>query len=213
MDGKNNAPAPNRERSGKKIVQERLQDDLDAGMRFLHLMGMQSKHDLADLTSRLYALIEELVAKGQLDLRSFDERRNRLWDTEQERIKQRAHVQVADNIDKYQIEEVTHVDCISLHEICKARCCKLTFPLSFQDVDERIVQWDYAVPYQVKKREDGFCVHHDRETCRCRVYANRPAICRTYDCRNDERIWSDFENRIPADEKAAISRDEKPHTP
>jgi hypothetical protein len=25
------------------------------------------------------------------------------------------------------------------------------------------------------------------------VYANRPTICRTYDCRNDARIWADFD--------------------
>lgn len=173
--------------------------NIEAGMRFLHFMGMQSKHDIVDISSRLYALIEELVACGQLDLRNFEERRRRLWDKEQERVKQRAHVQVADNIDKYKIDEIARVDCASRLGICKARCCMFTFPLSFQDVDERIVQWDYSVPYQVRKREDGFCVHHDQKTCHCMVYNNRPAICRTYDCRNDERIWFDFENRILAD--------------
>jgi hypothetical protein len=32
------------------------------------------------------------------------------------------------------------------------------------------------------------------------VYEHRPAICRTYDCRKDPRIWIDFEKRIPAPE-------------
>jgi Fe-S-cluster containining protein len=41
-------------------------------------------------------------------------------------------------------------------------------------------------------------VHFDRESGRCLVYENRPATCRVFDCRDDKRIWTDFEKRIPA---------------
>jgi Fe-S-cluster containining protein len=44
---------------------------------------------------------------------------------------------------------------------------------------------------------DGACTH--REGHFCSVYDNRPAVCRTYDCRRDKRIWSDYERRILAD--------------
>lgn len=30
------------------------------------------------------------------------------------------------------------------------------------------------------------------------MYAARPAVCRSYDCRDDPRIWSDYARRIPA---------------
>lgn len=161
-------------------------------------MGMQTKHDVIDVTSRLFALIEELVASGQLDLRSFDERRLRLQKREEARVQERAYVQVADAVDKGKLEDLPQIDCESRISLCKARCCRLVFPLSFQDLDEGIVQWDYSSPYQIRRKPDGYCVHYDSGSGRCLVYANRPAACRAYDCRNDKRIWIDFERRIPA---------------
>jgi Fe-S-cluster containining protein len=179
-------------------TQEPLRKDLDAGLRFLHFMGMQTKQDIIDVTSRLFALIEELIASGQLDLRSFEERWLRLREKEEVRTRQRAHVQVSDPGDKYNLTDLPQVDCGSIMHICEGRCCKLPFPLSFQDLDERVVQWDYSTPYLIRKGPDGYCVHFDRDNGHCLVYENRPAPCRTYDCREDKRIWADFEKRILA---------------
>src|SRR5262249_58709998 len=78
--------------------------------------------------------------------------------------------------------------------LCKARCCKLAFPLSFQDLDEGVVEWEYAMPYIVKKRADGMCVHNEANGA-CGVYEKRPGACRSYDCRKDARIWVDFDRR------------------
>jgi Fe-S-cluster containining protein len=181
-------------------TQESLREDLNAGLRHLHFMGMQTKHDLVDVMSRLFAVIEELVASGKLDLRSFDERRLRLREKEETRLQQRAHVQVADPVDKYNLGNLPQIDCQSRLHLCKARCCKLTFPLSFQDLDERIVQWNYSNPYHIRQKPDGYCVHNESGSGRCCVYENRPATCRTYDCRNDKRIWLDFDKGIPAPE-------------
>ena len=36
----------------------------------------------------------------------------------------------------------------------------------------------------------------DRATHRCGVYEQRPIPCRGYDCREDGRIWLDFERRV-----------------
>ena len=41
-----------------------------------------------------------------------------------------------------------------------------------------------------------YCHHVERESKRCGLYANRPVVCRAYDCRKDKRIWEDFENRV-----------------
>jgi Fe-S-cluster containining protein len=32
----------------------------------------------------------------------------------------------------------------------------------------------------------------------CTIYERRPGACRAYDCRNDRRVWLDFEARVPA---------------
>ena len=171
--------------------------DLDDGLRFVHLMGMQTKLDVFDTSIRVLALLEELIARGQVDLRSLDERRERIRRQELERAKDQATVQVAPAVDKYEMQNLPQIDCEARLPLCHGRCCMLTFPLSFQDLDEGIVKWEYKRPYLIKHRPDGYCVHNTEQRG-CAVYANRPAICRSYDCRTDKRIWTDFENRIPA---------------
>ena len=193
-------------KQNKQIVnatkpQTSLRDDLDAGLRHLHFMGMQTKQDLIDVTSRLFALIEELVANGQLDLQSFEERRLRLQQKEEGRLQERAHVLVDNTADKYELKDLPQIDCKSRLDLCKARCCRLTFPLSFQDLDEGTLKWNYSNPYLIRHKDNDYCMHYDCDSRLCLVYENRPATCRTYDCRNDKRIWIDFERRIPAPEK------------
>lgn len=89
--------------------------------------------------------------------------------------------------------------CAELIPICQARCCRLRFALSTEDLDEGIVRFDYGRPYMIRQRSsDGRCVHNDPDTRFCTVHAVRPSICRTYHCKDDPRIWSDYEKRIPA---------------
>ena len=88
--------------------------------------------------------------------------------------------------------------CAELIHICHARCCKLSFALSTADLDEGVIRWDYGQPYLIKQREsDGRCVHNDPDSHFCTVHEYRPRVCRKYDCSTDERIWIDFEKRIP----------------
>ena len=174
-----------------------LRADLDDGLRFAHLMAMQTKRDVGALAARLFALLEELVERGQLDAASFDARRTRLQAAEDQRTLTRPHVQIAPVVDKYQLPDLPTIDCAARLPLCKARCCTLPFPLAFQDLDERVVAWDYTRPYQIRQRADGYCTHCAPETRQCQVYAQRPATCRSYDCREDSRIWLDFERRIP----------------
>lgn len=177
-------------------------EDLDDGMRFLAVMGMQTKLDTADAAARVLALTEELVARGLISLRSLEQRVERVRQTENERTADQMVVQVAPSIDKYSVTEIPQIDCASIIPICKGRCCRLSFPLSFQDLDERTLRFDYSMPYLIRQGADGFCVHSTPETRACGVYEQRPTICRTYDCRKDTRIWKDFEKRIPADDEA-----------
>lgn len=89
--------------------------------------------------------------------------------------------------------------CEELLSLCQARCCKLKFALSTQDLDEGVIRWDYGRPYMIRQRaSDAYCVHNDPSTQFCTVHAVRPRVCRIYSCKDDPRIWTDYANRIPA---------------
>jgi Fe-S-cluster containining protein len=93
--------------------------------------------------------------------------------------------------------------CLELMPICKARCCTLRFPLSTQDLDEGIIRWDYGAPYLIRQREsDRYCVHNDPASHHCTVHKVRPTVCRTYHCKTDARIWTDYDQRILAPDPA-----------
>ncbi|MBK9031276.1 MAG: YkgJ family cysteine cluster protein [Myxococcales bacterium] len=194
MDEPDPQPAP------PIVAAPALRRDLDDGLRFAHVLAMQTKRDVTELASRFFALLEEMASRGQLDLPKYDERRALRLEQEEQRAASRAHVQIAPVPDKYALTDLPDIDCAARIPLCRARCCTLTFPLSFQDLDERVVQWEYGRPYQIRRRSDGSCTHCAPDTRQCGVYAQRPAACRIFDCRQDSRIWLDFERRIPAPE-------------
>jgi len=173
-----------------------MREEVEDGLRFL--LHQLTEHRLvqADLNATLKALVETLIAHGALHPGEYERRRQRALDAATDRLQERPMVQVGAAVDKY-AEPAPQIDCAAIYPICKARCCKLNVHLSAQDLDERVIHWDYGKPYQIRKRpEDNYCVHSEPETGRCGVYLQRPAICRSYDCRNDKRIWVDFEQRI-----------------
>ena len=176
-----------------------MRQDLDDGLRFLHTMGMQTKHDLYEAQSKLFALLEQLIAEGKIDAAALEERRQRIREREVGRLITMAVVQIADVEDKYAVESPQDLDCAAIMPICQARCCKLFFSLSLQDLEEGGVKWDYKNPYTIRHGENGACVHQDESSGFCTVYDKRPGICREYDCRKDKRIWKDFDQRILAD--------------
>jgi len=95
--------------------------------------------------------------------------------------------------------------CDELMHLCRARCCTLSFALSTADLDEGVIRWDYGQPYLIRQRKsDGYCVHCDPNSRSCTVHAQRPRVCRSYDCRSDTRIWIDYEQRIPQPVEAAM---------
>ena len=99
--------------------------------------------------------------------------------------------------DKYAFEAGVEIDCENRVHLCKAACCRLPFALSTQDIREGIVRWNLGRPYMIEQGADGYCNHLERGTCGCTIYENRPVPCRAFDCRNDKRIWKDFEKQIP----------------
>lgn len=93
------------------------------------------------------------------------------------------------------IPEENTVNCAERMHICKAICCKLNFPLNAEEVESGIVKWDLGRPYYIRHDAGGFCCHKGASG-QCGVYNNRPVVCRTYSCKDDERIWKDFDNMV-----------------
>jgi Fe-S-cluster containining protein len=173
-------------------------EDTEAGLRFAYQMGMETKQRVAELSASFWALVETFVASGLLPVDDWQERRGATARREAQRLRGESLVVLYDTPDKYAMTDLPEIDCEARLPLCRARCCGINFPLSQQDLDERVVRWDYARPYRIAKEPDGYCVHNDGDTRLCTIYSARPAFCRGFDCRNDKRIWVDFERRIPA---------------
>lgn len=176
---------------------------LDAGMLKVY-----------EASAYIYALVELLVAKGLIGIEELDARKKivekRLAQSFQE-ANLGLKIQTPE-IDKYSLENEVHIDCAERFHVCRGACCKLGFLLSWQDVQEGI-RWDLGRPFLIARGADGYCVHFDRKVGRCRIYERRPAVCRLFDCRNDRRIWIDFEEGIINPnllEAIALSKDAGP---
>jgi Fe-S-cluster containining protein len=87
------------------------------------------------------------------------------------------------------------VDCRERLDLCRAACCRLfNAYLSPHEIRSKNYEWDAGRPYALVRR-NGSCVYLSAD-CNCQVYDDRPLSCSTYSCRNDKRIWQDFDKRI-----------------
>jgi hypothetical protein len=102
------------------------------------------------------------------------------------------------------------VDCAARMHVCKAVCCRLSFPLSAPEIEGGRLKWELGKPYFARKDATGRCVHLDEKNG-CGVYRNRPQVCRGYSCEKDERIWKDFDNMVL--NQAWIDENLQPETP
>ena len=172
--------------------------DFTDAVRFVADAGMQRTLEAARIEALLRATVRVLVEMGTLDLPAFE--RNLLGAPAEPATppRRRISLQMAKPVDKHAVATPADLDCAALMPVCQARCCMLTFPLTDEEVAGKRLAWSYGQPYHIAHGPDHRCVHQARPTGECTVYADRPAICRTYDCRTDSRVWLDFENRIPA---------------
>ncbi len=150
-----------------------------------------------EASAHLYSLIELLVAKGIIGVEELDRRKKAVEKRLQDSFKEAGigvRVQRTE-ADKYSLQEETKIDCEKRKHICRAACCALTYALSMQDINEGI-RWSLGNPFMNARRSDGYCVHLQQDTLQCSIYEHRPTVCRQYDCRNDRRIWLDFDKMI-----------------
>jgi len=183
---------------GMKVLLGELRKEIVAGLQYTHSRANANTSRALETATFLYALIEVLTEKGILTIEELDARKDNIADRVEKRFlsKGMGVVLQEPDQDKYAFQAEAHVDCENRVHLCKAACCRMIFPLSRQDIAERIIMWDLESPYLIAQTEDGYCRHLDRTGCRCKVREYRPIPCRAYDCSHDPRIWSDFANYV-----------------
>lgn len=171
--------------------------EVQDGLAYLHTRVGATAARALESAAFAYALIELLAERGLIDIEELDARKRQVAPRLLKRFEgQDPGVVIQDSPhDKYQAPGEASIACASRLSLCQAVCCKMVFPLSRQDIDERIIQWDLGRPYVIAKGEDGYCRHLDRACLCCTEHKARPLPCRVYDCRNDPRIWLDFDRR------------------
>jgi hypothetical protein len=173
--------------------------ELVAGLAHSHDRANANTAEIHRANATVGALAALLVERGVIAQGDLEQRQRAIVQSLRQEYLGRGMGVVLQETEtsKYDVEEAPKIDCASRLPLCRGACCRLSFALTAEDVEEGIVRWDLRRPYVVAHGADGRCVHQEAGTCRCSIYAQRPATCRTYDCRRDRRIWLDFERRIP----------------
>jgi Fe-S-cluster containining protein len=172
--------------------------EVAGGLLYCHSRLNANTSKLLESASFLYALVELLSEKGLVELEELEDKKREVAERLLESYldKGMGVAMQEDERDKYTFDETVDIDCENRVHLCKAACCRMSFALSQQDVEEGVVKWDLGRPYLIAQDPDGYCRHLDRETSCCTVREQRPLPCRGYDCRKDKRVWVDFEQRI-----------------
>jgi len=175
--------------------------ELERALRHVNYLLASMRDELLALGAQVVTLTNELARKGVVEEAAVNDALPEVLESVKiiDEDADPRRVEIGPMLcDKRDIEDLP-IPCRQLLHLCEARCCQLTFVLNTQDLDEGMIRWDYARPYWIQQRaEDGYCAHNHPETRRCGAYEYRPVPCREFDCRNDSRIWKDFEKRIAA---------------
>ncbi len=172
-----------------------LPDDLLAVMEKL-AADLPQLPDADEASRRFEWLLDALILRGQVP-DSFRKLAKKIQADRGTRVR----LSMVD--DKYTVES-PEIDCASRIALCGARCCSFDVMLSKQDLDERKLPFVIDQPYMLPRDPASKrCACMD-DAGACTAYEYRPATCRTYDCREDRRVWLDYEARIPAPLPEAI---------
>jgi Fe-S-cluster containining protein len=175
-----------------------IRQEVAEGLLYAYSRLNANTRKTLEAASFLYALVELLSEKGLLTIEELDARKRVVGKRLAEQFRQNGNgVMLQDpEYDKYNFELEVEVDCASRVHLCRAACCRLPFALSKQDIREGIVRWDLGRPYLIAHNGNGACGHLDPATRACTVWEHRPVPCRAFDCRQDTRIWLDFEQMV-----------------
>ena len=72
---------------------------------------------------------------------------------------------------------------------CQACCCRLEVMLiTDTGVPEHYIDTDSCGVRVMARLDDGWCAALDRDTLMCKIYNNRPFVCREFEMGEDECI-------------------------
>lgn len=173
-----------------------VERQVERGSLFTHTALSTNAERLYETEALVLGLLDTLVGKGVIGEQEVADAAKSVRDALQERgeaIGAGLIMRVDAEEDK---DKFTPVDCSARMHICHAVCCKLHFALTAEEIEGGKAKWDLGQPYHIRQEADGTCTHNERATGRCGIYSDRPRICRTYSCANDDRIWKDFDNMV-----------------
>jgi len=196
-------------------IQSVKRNEVAGGLLYCHSRLNSNTSKLLESASFLYALVELLTDKGLVELGELEEKKREVAARLLESFldKGMGVAMQEEERDKYTFDETVEIDCASRVHLCKAACCRMSFALSQQDVEEGAIKWDLGRPYLIAQDADGYCRHLDRQTSCCTVRDQRPLPCRGYDCRKDKRVWVDFEERIINPDLEELFKTAEPQAP
>jgi Fe-S-cluster containining protein len=105
---------------------------------------------------------------------------------------------------------IFHGSCLELRPMCVAMCCReWILPVSYDEHRSGLIQSDTFCAltekicdkpvdkcaqqiFRLKKNAEGVCVHLDDASNQCRIYENRPQVCRDFFCQGGWRLNSVF---------------------
>jgi Fe-S-cluster containining protein len=172
-----------------------VDDELRTLLEQLVTANARNEQMVAELAGVIETLLTILQKKGELDeghLRVIAKLRKHA------KLVTTPKIELDNTTDKYTMEAAPPIDCDARMHLCHGRCCGFEVRLSRQDLEEGKLEWKIDHPYYLARDQTGFCVYQDKDTGYCGNYDHRPAACRRYDCREDARVWVDFEKMIPA---------------
>ena len=180
-------------------VEESLRREVVDGLFYAHARLSENTKTAVEVGAFLYALIELLTEKGLISIEELDKRVPDVYARlEKKNVDKGLGVLIQDGPmgDKYAFEGEAKIDCENRIHLCRASCCRLPFALSKQDIREGVIHWDLGQPYLIAQTSEGYCTHLEQPSCHCTVRDQRPVPCRAYDCRKNQEIWLDFDNRV-----------------
>jgi len=173
-----------------------MEEELKALVRQMVEGAERNEQMVAELASVVDTLLTVLAQKGELNeghLRVIQKLKKHA------KMIQAPQIAIDATTDKYD-EDVAcaPIDCEARMHLCHGRCCGFEIRLSKQDLREGKLEWQIEKPYYLARDRTGYCVYQNKDSGLCGNYEHRPATCRRYDCREDKRVWIDFEKMIPA---------------
>src|SRR5262249_37840825 len=117
---------------------EALRDEVVSGLLYTHSRANANTSRVLEAASFLYALVEILQEKGIITIEELDNRKTTVAERVEKRCvsKGMGVVLQEPEQDKYAFTGEVQIDCENRLHLCGAACCRLSFPLSKQDITE-----------------------------------------------------------------------------